>query len=84
MSKRTETVSTWPSMLEWEATLPAREPDRLIAHTKLYREHNLRLMAVHAADAVTGKFPKGAEDLGAAARAELAEILAKLRRRCAR
>jgi hypothetical protein len=69
-------------MAEWESTLPPRGVDRLIAHTRLYHQHNLRLMTVHKADAASGKFPKGSDGSETAARVELAKILTKLRKRC--
>jgi hypothetical protein len=75
-------TDSWPAMAEWESTLPARGVDRLIAHTRLYHQHNLRLKARHKADEASGKFPQGSDESGTATRVELAKIFAKLRQRC--
>lgn len=77
--------NTWPPMDEWESLLPKEQPMRSIAHTDMYKEHNNRIEARHAREALLGHFPKGqAEEFASPQRQELTEVLASLRARLKR
>lgn len=76
---------TWPPMEQWAARLPDEEPQRCIAHTKLYEKHNDRLKEKLEREERLGRYTLAdGEKFESPQRQELSEVLAKLRARVKR